>query len=390
VLFESQSSGIVVRLCHFTVREYLSSPGVRERAEDFHIDLGQAHARIAEICLQYLSFSEFAVPLPNNPDAIVRELTSKYSTLGYAAMDWAVHLRESGITSAASNEFRQRILPRLSWFLHPERFPYTFRMWQYVVRYMVQYVVQGQFWYSDACFQSPLCFAIRMGLQPLVDIMLLELLDVNRPFSDGFTCLAVAAAGNHVSIAKQLLELGAKVDMLVQDRQLTPLHIAAENRCEGMVEFLLAAGASPAARSKSGSTPFYRGARGGSIRILTLLHESGSVVDAKTWDHWRPLMEAISRRHESAAKFLLEWGANPQACTARGLTALYLASGNLMSNIPSMLKASLENSIEERSPPEPASCPTEAPAAEFDKTPAPQTLLLFPVTMESRQVTWCF
>jgi hypothetical protein len=164
VLFESHSSGIVVRLCHFTVREYPNSPGVPERAEDFYIDLGQAHARIAEMCLQYLSFSEFAVPLPANPDAGVRELTSKYSTLGYAAMNWAVHLRESGITSAASHEFRHRILPRLSWFLHPERFPHSFRMWQYVVRYMVQYVVRGQFWYSDACFQSPLCFAIRMGM----------------------------------------------------------------------------------------------------------------------------------------------------------------------------------------------------------------------------------
>jgi ankyrin repeat protein len=180
--------------------------------------------------------------------------------------------------------------------------------------------------------------------------------------------LAAAAAGNCVSIAKQLLELGADVDLPVQDRQLTPLHIAAENGCEEMVEFLLAAGASPAARSTSETTPFYRAARGGSIRILSLLYKSGSDIDAETWDGWTPLMEAAAGRHESAVKLFLEWGADPQACTARGFTALYLASGDFMSNITSMLRAAIDNSSKERPPSEPASCPTANPAAEFDKT----------------------
>jgi len=182
-----------------------------------------------------------------------------------------------------------------------------------------------------------------MGLQILVDIMLPKLLDVNSHFEDGFTCLAAAASGNRVSMVKKLLELGADVDLATQDRRLTPLHLAAGNACEETVVLLVAVGASVHSRSRSGTTPFYRAARGGSIRILSLLHEKGSEVDAKTWDNWTPLMEAVENGHESATKLLLAWGANPQNCSRYGSTPLSLACDVSRTDIFEILKAAIQD-----------------------------------------------
>ncbi|KAH7360963.1 ankyrin repeat-containing domain protein [Rhexocercosporidium sp. MPI-PUGE-AT-0058] len=180
-----------------------------------------------------------------------------------------------------------------------------------------------------------------MGLEILVDIILPELPDVNCHFEDGFTCLAAVASGNRVSIVKKLLELGVDIDLPTKDRRLTPLHLAVGNACEETVEILVAAGASLHSRLCSGTTPFYRAARGGSIRILSLLHEKGSEVDATTWDNWTPLIEAVENSHESAVKLLLIWGANPKQCSRYGSIPLEMACHLARRNIYCMLEAAV-------------------------------------------------
>ena len=62
----------------------------------------------------------------------------------------------------------------------------------------------------------------------------------------------------------------------------------------------------------------------GSIYILRRLHESGGEVDAKTWDNWTPLMEAVENSHEDAVDLLLEWGADPSNRSLYGSTPLNL------------------------------------------------------------------
>ncbi|CCF44284.1 Ank2 [Colletotrichum higginsianum] len=92
-----------------------------------------------------------------------------------------------------------------------------------------------------------------------------------------------------------------------------------------MVAFLLEHGASPSVRSFSGSTPFYRAARNGSIKCLRLLYDAGSEVDATTWDLWTPLMEAVENNCSDAVKLLLDWGANAAQTSKFGSTPLLLA-----------------------------------------------------------------
>ena len=312
VILEPNSFGTIVQFAHFSVAEYLCSDETATGpTKDFYVNLEEAHARAAEMCLQYLSFSEFSDPDVKAP---VWQLVDQYALLEYASANWWTHLLEANL---GETEFERRILPRLAWFLNAGENPVIFNNWQRIMQFI--------FPYRKSSTHPPLLFAIRNGLQQIVDLMLPKLSDVNHRFSDGFTCLTAAAAGNHVQIAKRLLELGAEVDLSTVDSHLTPLHLAAQNACEEMAELLLDAGASITSRSSSKTTPFYRAARGGSVKILRLLHAKGSEVDAETWDKWTPLMEAVENGHEPVVDLLLEWGANPSQMSTANVTPLVLA-----------------------------------------------------------------
>lgn len=330
VILEPYLDDTIVRFSHFSVEEYLCSDGIATSpAKDFYINLEEAHARAAEICLQYLSFSDFDNPEFDWKSSVFKQM-SKYTLLEYAAVNWPTHLQKSNLSSA---EYERRILPRLDWFLNAEIRPSLFNNWQRII-----HAVSPR-WMAST--HSPLLFAIRVGLHRIVDIMLPELSNVNQQFPNGFTCLVAAAAGNQVLIAERLLQLGADVNMPTADRGLTPLHLAAENACVEMVELLLDKGASVGLRSASKTTAFYRAARGGSIEILRLLREKGSEVDSRTWDRWTPLMEAVENGHEPAIDLLLEWGANPSQRSLDGMSPLRLAMVLSRLSIERKLRAAL-------------------------------------------------
>ena len=336
VILERYLDDTIVRFSHFSVEEYLCFDGIATSpTKDFYINLEEAHARVAEICLQYLSFSNF-----DDPDldgkANVFELMSKYTLLGYASVNWSTHLQKSNLSKV---DYERRILPRLDWFLNADIRPSLFNNWQRIMETVLPR------WMAST--HSPLLFAIRAGLHQIVDIMLPKLSNVNQQFPNGFTCLAAAATGNQVLIAKRLLQLGADVNMPTADRCLTPLHLAAQNACVEMVELLLDKGASINSRSSSKTTPFYRAARGGSIEILRLLHQKGSEVDARTWDKWTPLMEAVENGHEPAIDLLLEWGADPNQQSTDGMSPLRLAQVLSHLSIERKLKAALEGQRKE-------------------------------------------
>jgi len=316
VLLERHENGTTVQLNHFSVEEFLLDESmVTGPLKQLHVSLEEAHSTMAELCLQYLSFSNFSTMnyagAPSHPQhRVIQEEKARYSLLRYSTLYWQLHLRCS---SLSRDSFIQRIVPRLGWSLNAEDQPNLFRHWRAVVNQ------------TKRCSHSPICFAIEMGLHHVVDLMLPKVLNVNHVFTDGNTCLAAAATGNQVVIAKLLLPLGADVNVPVGKKMLTPLHIAAERGYADMVTLLLSAGASPHAQSDSISTPFYRAARSGDIEAMKVLMENGSDTNASTWDNWTPLMEAVGHGHEKAVDLLLSFNANPRVRTVSNFTAIGLA-----------------------------------------------------------------
>ena len=318
-----------VYLIHHTAREFLMAR--------LDITPEEAHTTMTKICLQYINLSSMEDESLNEASAV--NTTSQHPMLEYAAVNWATHLHLSGgDTSDLSQNY---LSSQLHWFLHPEKDVNRYQAWQRITRHRHE---------SLRVFSlSPICFAMRMGLPALVELMLPEMPDINHRFIDGFTCLAAAASGNQVEMVKSLLELGAEIDLATGDRALTPLHLAAQNACEETVELLINSGASPHSHSDSGSTPFYRAARGGSLRILSLLHERGSKVDEPTWDGWTPLMEAVENGHEEAVKLLLRLGANPRHRSRNGMGPFQLAELPSRGSIYHLLEAAAKDLPEQLS-----------------------------------------
>jgi hypothetical protein len=313
------------KFLHFTVREFLTSGAAQTGGEaaQFHVNLDDAHTRILGKYLQYLAFSDF-------DDIGATTAVQKYRLLFNAAYAWPYHLRCSRIWERSPSHFRDQILPLLDWFTVGDAENPRFQFWRTVYSGSANpdFLTESD---SLAYRHSshPLAFSIAHGLGCLVDILLPPFAaakgGVNAHFADGHTCLTTAASRKQLELAQRLLDAGADVDVPTLERKLTPLHIAAEQAFPEMVTLLLKAGASPQARSKSGSTPFYRAARGGSVRALHQLHAAGSEVDARTWDEWTPLMEAVEHGNDEAVGLLLGWGADPTRESTYGTTPLGLA-----------------------------------------------------------------
>jgi ankyrin repeat protein len=220
----------------------------------------------------------------------------EYALIKYAARHWFEHLR----ISEQEKSHVKIGARRLEWFVQEES-PRRREFWRQVL------------WrcnHTGFVYTTPIYFAMYAQLESVVDILLPRFLDVDQHLDYGMTCLTLAARHNNIRVATKLLESGADVNKATTGREGTPLHVAAENADEEMVDLLLSYNADINARSPWYGTPFYSAARGGSIHILRRLYTLGSDVNGKDIDGWTPLMAAVDMEHWEAVTLLLELGAD--------------------------------------------------------------------------------
>ncbi|KAF2187609.1 hypothetical protein K469DRAFT_685510 [Zopfia rhizophila CBS 207.26] len=211
VLVDREGKAPSVKLSHYSLNEYLCSDNIRQGlAKFFHVDIKEADAWLASICLQYLTFSIFDSPLEDNPtkSSHVKKQTRQYTFLHYAALDWFKHM-------------------------------YSAKRYKWISR-------------------------------------------------------AISKAS------------GASIDVATYERELMALHLATEFGRQETFDFLLGAGANPPARSASRTTPFDRVTQDSSLHTLCRPKACGSDVDARTWDGWTPLMEAVEEGRENVVDLLLK------------------------------------------------------------------------------------
>ena len=277
-------------------------------------------------------------------DPILTHPSQAGPLLNYVANLWHEHLKHGKYTD---KEFKERMTQKLQWYLNPVKDSGAlYEAWEGFQRRRLSSSLyfNGKFRTSDQQIppvgqllkssyfayighektQNPFFYTILFGLDDCFEL-LKEEYDVNMNFLGGWTPLTVAAASGSFSIATKLLKAGANVNKaadLIERNGLTPIQIAAELGIEELVELFLAHEASITCLTTTLTTPFYRAARGGSIKVLKMLHDAGSDVNAPSWDNYTPMWEAVSWSNHDTLELLLSWGADPYFRNNLGQSAL--------------------------------------------------------------------
>lgn len=139
-----------------------------------------------------------------------------------------------------------------------------------------------------------------------------------------WTPLMVAAFNGNLEFAQLLVKCGAKVS--TRDKNgYTPLHWAAYNGHVDVVKMLIEKGAEPDTPSQFGWTALMQAATRGHLLVCAYLIFRGADVNSATTDGWTSLHKAANNRHIEIVKLLLDKGANRYAKYQDGTTPLDLA-----------------------------------------------------------------
>ncbi|HOX05217.1 MAG TPA: ankyrin repeat domain-containing protein [Planctomycetota bacterium] len=174
---------------------------------------------------------------------------------------------------------------------------------------------------------TPLGAAADQGFEAVARLLLDHGAPVHEP--GGWPPSFLAASHGHPSVVKLLLERGG--DPNERCDKVSLLHEAARGGNKQVVEIVLAAGADPNVRNSWDGTPLHYAARDGKdcADVVGLLLDKGAEVNAKTDDGLTALHYAAMTHSVEVTKVLLARGAQPNTAVAskgrEGMSPLHYA-----------------------------------------------------------------
>jgi hypothetical protein len=138
--------------------------------------------------------------------------------------------------------------------------------------------------------------------------------------------LIEASAQGNLSNVALLIEAGVAAGQVEPLRQVTPLHAAAAQGHEQVVQTLLAHGAPVDAQDWLGVTPLVAAAYGGHAAVMRVLLDAGAQPQHTTREGIGALSAAVTSRQAAAVATLLRAGADPDRADASGVTPRELAA----------------------------------------------------------------
>lgn len=133
---------------------------------------------------------------------------------------------------------------------------------------------------------------------------------VNAYAVDGFQPIGLAAFFGQLAVVELLLIQGAEVNSASNNAlHVTPLNSAAAGQHLEIARALLEQGADPNARQAGDFTPMHSAAQNGQPEMIELLLEYGAKLNPKTVEGQTPLSLAQEKDHAEAVKLLRERGA---------------------------------------------------------------------------------
>lgn len=193
---------------------------------------------------------------------------------------------------------------------------------------------------------SPLSEAAALGSSTLVTALLDAGADAKALTTpDGETVLMTAARAGNINTVKLLLDRGAEVNARENYKGQTALMWAAAEKHADVVKMLLNRGADwkvkslehetkmPKLSAASSVSPMARGgmtaisfaAREGDVQTLKVMLDAGVDINIVDGEKTSPLVTALMNKQYTAAKYLLDRGADPNVADTFGRAALYAA-----------------------------------------------------------------
>jgi ankyrin repeat protein len=136
-----------------------------------------------------------------------------------------------------------------------------------------------------------------------------------------------AAESSDASLVELFIKAGMAVDVR-DEREWTPLMVAAFNGHEDVARMLINHGANVHARDVGGYTPLHWAALNGFESVIRLLISKGIERNSRSNFGWTALMQAATKGHIKVVRALLDAGDDPKIATDDGWTALHKAVAN--------------------------------------------------------------
>lgn len=191
----------MIKLAHFSVKEYLVSEHLHEHYKDklayFGLSKQTAHLIISQSCLAYLLQFNTSKPLD-------KDLKKSSPLAQYAAKYWIFHAQSSGYDESESSSLFKLMTKLLA------SSNYAFSRWVQIYDMdatNMQWIDRSQFY--DA---QPLYYASMAGLEKMVELLVEKGENVNAQGGYYGNALVAAASKGHKTIVNLLIDKGADVN----------------------------------------------------------------------------------------------------------------------------------------------------------------------------------
>ena len=304
---EEEDRGKVVKLAHFSVKEYLVSSQITiGEARNYSIQEIDANVRIARDCLSYILYitEDICKAASHNN----RSLRSTFPLAQYAADAWAQHARVGGQVNEESMINLIMELFTSDGNAYSSSGPILFRC-------------HGN--------DIPLCYASIIGLLGVAGRLITMGVDVNAPSGHYGNALCTASAFGNIEIVKLLLGAGADPNSLKYGWKIgSALYQASDFGYDAIVRLLLDAGAKAGLeRHTMYGSALHVAASKGNVNLVEMLISSGMdmnlIVGSFSTSPKHAIANAARRGHIETVRLLLEAGANLES----KVLALCYASG---------------------------------------------------------------
>ncbi len=331
---------IMIRLAHFSVKEYLISSHIIDgAARKYSIQEIDANVRIARDCLSYILYFTEDIPKPARGHE-VDEYLSSFPLARYAQLEWIEHVRVGRqineepmvdlimeFFSSEGNAWSTGLLGELGarsppWGMELSELPlyYASQMGLLgVAKRLITIGVEGNAYSGN--YANALRVASLSGNTEIVKLLLETGADPNSS-KHGWkhdwelgSAVYWASLLGHGAIVRLLLDAGAEVRLEKSLKYHSALHAAASNGNSNLVAMLISSGMdvnlNPGKGLLENNTALGLASIDGHAKVVKLLVEAGASPDLTI----TALHLASRRGHNEVIELLLSAGTNPnQSC----------------------------------------------------------------------------